>query len=188
MKEAREKFNGDKFSFVTGSALDIPFEPESFDLVCISKGMHHVPDTQRTLSEMLRVTRRFGSVLVSEMYSDGLSTAQETAKMYHHLRVEVDTLLGIDHFNTFTREELMAMMSMSGLYELGVFEYLEQTSDPFDPVVFREYVGKMEGWIEELSDPHQKADIASKLRAVEVKMKKDGFAKPPLLIFWGTKK
>jgi ubiquinone/menaquinone biosynthesis C-methylase UbiE len=187
MMDARQKFGGDKFSFVSGSALDIPFESESFDMVCISKGLHHLPDPIHALTEMLRVVRPFGAILISEMYSDGLNAAQESAKMYHHLRVEVDNLMGIDHFNTFCKEELFELMSILPFQETGVFEYIEPAADPFDPLVLKEYIEKMEGWIDELKDHPEKDNIIQKLQRVEEKMNKDGFSKPPLLIFLGYK-
>ena len=187
MSEARQKFNGKKFSFVTGSALDLPFESESFDMVCISKGLHHVPDPIHALTEMLRVVRSYGALLVSEMFSDGLNAAQESAKMYHHLRVEVDNLMGIDHFNTFSKEELFELMSILPFQETGVYEYMEPTADPFDQLVLKEYVEKMEGWINELKDHPEKDNIIQKLYRVEEKINKDGISKPPLLIFLGQK-
>ena len=58
MQEARQKFDGDKFLFVTGSAMDIPFEPGSFDLVCMSKGLHHVPDRCPGTSGRVRIGYR----------------------------------------------------------------------------------------------------------------------------------
>ena len=188
MAEARQKFDGKKFSFVTGSALELPFDDDTFDLVCISNGLHHVPDNKKTLNEMLRVVKEGGNVLVREMCSDGLNAAQESSKMYHHLRVEVDKLLGVDHFLTFTREELLEIINRLSLHDMKVFEYLEPVADPFDPGVRKEYIRKMEGWINELKNHPEKDNILQNLKRVEEKMARDGFARPPLLIFLGTKK
>lgn len=51
-----------------GSATDLPFADESFDVTCSFKVLAHVPDIQRALSEMARVTRP-GGFLIAEFYN-----------------------------------------------------------------------------------------------------------------------
>lgn len=52
--------------FVQGDALNLPFENESFDVVTISFGLRNVQDPARALSEMLRVTKSGGQLVVCE--------------------------------------------------------------------------------------------------------------------------
>jgi ubiquinone/menaquinone biosynthesis C-methylase UbiE len=51
-----------------GSATALPFDDASFDVTCSFKVLAHVPDVERALSEMLRVTRPGGHVL-AEFYN-----------------------------------------------------------------------------------------------------------------------
>lgn len=51
-----------------GSATELPFDDQSFDVACSFKVLAHVPDIQRALSEMVRVTRPGGTVL-AEFYN-----------------------------------------------------------------------------------------------------------------------
>ncbi len=51
-----------------GSATDLPFEPNKFDVTCSFKVLAHVPDIERALSEMARVTRP-GGVVLAEFYN-----------------------------------------------------------------------------------------------------------------------
>ncbi len=51
-----------------GSATDLPFDAESFDVACSFKVLAHVEDLDRALSEMLRVVRP-GGVVVAELYN-----------------------------------------------------------------------------------------------------------------------
>jgi ubiquinone/menaquinone biosynthesis C-methylase UbiE len=51
-----------------GSATALPFGDESFDVTCSFKVLAHVPDIERALAEMARVTRRGGHVL-AEFYN-----------------------------------------------------------------------------------------------------------------------
>jgi ubiquinone/menaquinone biosynthesis C-methylase UbiE len=53
---------------VVGSATDLPFDDASFDLVCSFKVLAHVPDITRALSEISRVTRP-GGHMVLEFYN-----------------------------------------------------------------------------------------------------------------------
>lgn len=52
--------------FVQANALDLPFDDDSFDKVTISYGLRNIPDTDRALREMLRVTKPGGVVVVLE--------------------------------------------------------------------------------------------------------------------------
>ncbi len=56
------------FDVVVGSATALPFADESFDVVCSFKVLAHVPDIDRALQELARVTRP-GGHLVLEFYN-----------------------------------------------------------------------------------------------------------------------
>lgn len=52
--------------FVAGDALNLPFDDGVFDAVTISFGLRNVVDTQAALTEMRRVTRSGGRLVVCE--------------------------------------------------------------------------------------------------------------------------
>lgn len=56
------------FDVVQGSATDLPFENEKFDLAYSFKVLAHIPDIEKALSEMSRVLRP-GGMLVAEFYN-----------------------------------------------------------------------------------------------------------------------
>ncbi len=56
------------FNVVQGSATDLPFESERFDLAYSFKVLAHIPDIEKTLAEMSRVLRP-GGTLVAEFYN-----------------------------------------------------------------------------------------------------------------------
>ena len=56
------------FDVVQGSATDLPFENERFDLAYSFKVLAHIPDIEKALSEMSRVLRP-GGTLVAEFYN-----------------------------------------------------------------------------------------------------------------------
>jgi ubiquinone/menaquinone biosynthesis C-methylase UbiE len=55
-------------SVTLGSVTQIPFRADSFDLVCSFKVLAHVPEIERALCELARVTRP-GGTLVLEFYN-----------------------------------------------------------------------------------------------------------------------
>ncbi len=59
-------YDSSKLKFMEGDCLDLPFEDESFDLVTIAFGLRNLSDRPRGLSEMLRVLRRNGRLMVLE--------------------------------------------------------------------------------------------------------------------------
>lgn len=52
--------------FIQGDALALPFLDEAFDVVSISFGIRNVHNTNKALSEMLRVTRPGGRLVICE--------------------------------------------------------------------------------------------------------------------------
>jgi demethylmenaquinone methyltransferase/2-methoxy-6-polyprenyl-1,4-benzoquinol methylase len=53
-------------SYVAGDALRLPFADQAFDAVTISFGLRNVADTGAALSEMLRVTKPGGRLVICE--------------------------------------------------------------------------------------------------------------------------
>ena len=44
--------------------LELPFQDETFDVVCSNELIEHVPDIETALSEMIRVTRKGGRIII----------------------------------------------------------------------------------------------------------------------------
>jgi len=57
----------DRVELVSGDAESLPFEDSSFDGVCIAFGIRNVPDRDRALREMARVTRAGGRIAILEL-------------------------------------------------------------------------------------------------------------------------
>jgi ubiquinone/menaquinone biosynthesis C-methylase UbiE len=64
LEKARER----GLEVVEGSATELPFADKSFDVACSFKVLAHIPNIERALSEMVRVTRPGGTVL-AEFYN-----------------------------------------------------------------------------------------------------------------------
>lgn len=57
----------DRFAIRTGDAQALPYEDASFDAVSIAFGIRNVPDRDRALAEMRRVTRPGGRIVILEL-------------------------------------------------------------------------------------------------------------------------
>ena len=57
----------ERIELLTGDAEALPFDDASFDAVSIAFGIRNVPDRDRALAEMARVTRPGGRVVVLEL-------------------------------------------------------------------------------------------------------------------------
>lgn len=82
-----------------GSATDLPFPDNSFDVTCSFKVLAHIPDIEKALSEMARVTRPGGYVL-AELYNPysirGLLRALGPARRVAKTKVESDVFTRFD--------------------------------------------------------------------------------------------
>jgi demethylmenaquinone methyltransferase/2-methoxy-6-polyprenyl-1,4-benzoquinol methylase len=73
-----------QLSFVAGDALRLPFATGGFDAVTISFGLRNVSDVDRALSELARVTRPGGRLVVLETSAP----LRQPLRAGHHFYVE----------------------------------------------------------------------------------------------------
>ena len=138
--------------FQAMDAARLDFEPESFDLVCVSNSLHHFDDPLLVLRQMERVLRPGGHLLVSEMYCDGQTETQMTHVHLHHWWAAVDTVNGVVHHETYRRGQLIELVSSLGLRETSLYDLLDISDDPRNPEisdelnpVFERYIQRAEG-------------------------------------------
>jgi ubiquinone/menaquinone biosynthesis C-methylase UbiE len=118
---AEKSFNDSRISFRMTTAEYIPYEDSSFDTVCISNSLHHLENIEKTISEMLRVLKPGGLMIINELFCDGQNERQLTHVYLHHLQAEVDTISGIYHSKTFHKHEIIGITERLGLEELRYF-------------------------------------------------------------------
>lgn len=133
-------------------AAQMEFADGSFDTVCISNSLHHMPDPVRVLSEMLRVLKPGGYLIVSEMYRDNQTKTQMTHVHLHHWWGAVDRTQGIFHAETFRREEIVELVAGLGLVEMRTEDLSKLSEDPHDPEIMAQlnpvidrYIQRAEG-------------------------------------------
>lgn len=123
VKKAKKAFDEEPVEILQMDAEDMGFEDGSFDTACISYSLHHLANIDVVLSEMKRVVKPGGHVIVQENYSDpGQTEAQMTDMLAHHWDAEIDTLLGKTHFKTLRKREIRDHVEALGLGEVEVFD------------------------------------------------------------------
>ncbi len=187
LAEASETFRSDNIIFLTGSTQNIHFPDESFDTVSLSKGLHHLEDPHRGLSEMMRVAKTGGLIIINEMYSDNLTPSQLSHMQHHHLRADIDNLLGINHNYTFTRDQILEMANELDLYDISVHDYTEKTGPPDSPEIINEYLDKMKGWAGEVKGLPEETKILAAIEQVKSGFSNNGISRPPQLVILGHK-
>ena len=102
-----------------GNALDLPIEDSSVDLTVSGLVLNFIPNVQKSLAEMMRVTRKGGSVAVyiwdyaGKM--DFLQTFWETAE---ELRKEASALNEANRFSEFSVDALKKFFIEAGFDEV----------------------------------------------------------------------
>lgn len=113
LAEAAIRFPDISFQKMVAEKLE--FEAGSFDVASISMALHHLSDINSALSEMKRVVKPGGWIIVNELVSDDLNDAQQVHKMLHHLRSQIDRISGEVHNETFTKAQVKEMVAAAGV-------------------------------------------------------------------------
>ena len=123
VESAKKRFKGQPVEIMEMTAEALEFENDSFDTVCISFSLHHLDRIDKVLVEMKRVLKTTGHFIIQEPYCDGeQSEAQKTDILQHHWDAKIDSLLGVTHNRTFTKQRIENIVDILKLKEVEVFE------------------------------------------------------------------
>lgn len=122
LENAKEEFKDDKIEFIKMDAESLNFEDNTFDMVCLSNSIHHLPNVQKVFNEMKRVLKPSGYFMLQEMFCDNQNKTQLTHVHFHHFNAEIQTLTGGYHNKTLKKQEILDMGNSLGLENLIHFE------------------------------------------------------------------
>lgn len=111
---ARADRLGVKASFQTGNAMALPFEDAQFDLVVTRYSFHHMETPQACLTEMIRVCRPGGRIVVIDA-----TPAPACQSQYDH----AEKLRDPSHTTALTLSQIMALGDEAGLRHVETSRY-----------------------------------------------------------------
>jgi SAM-dependent methyltransferase len=187
LEGARKSFPGPEFRFLEIPSNRLPFDAESFDLVAISKALHHIENPRLTLEEMHRVLKAGGCFLINEMHRDGLSHSQESHVLYHHLRSDIDNILGISHNHTLHRMDLISLAEGLGLKDRVIAEFIPDDGNARDPEKIEEFGRKLDYWLPFIEGHPARDEIAGRIHSLKERFREHGVSRPPQLLILGKK-
>jgi len=121
--EAAKKSMGEAAEFYEMNAENIEYKDGYFDTVCMANSLHHLDDVGLVLGEMMRVLKPGGHFILQEPFSDGEQTeAQRSEILSHNLDADIDSVLGVPHRRTFTRDEIKNIIAKLSLRKTDVYE------------------------------------------------------------------
>ena len=107
-KKRQKELNLENLTWAVGDAVPLPYNDNSFSLVITRYSFHHLLAPEKALSEMIRVCRPGGLVMVADV-------AVESSKSEHYDRLEI--MRDPSHTHALTHEELAALFQHSTLLD-----------------------------------------------------------------------
>jgi ubiquinone/menaquinone biosynthesis C-methylase UbiE len=187
LEAARKSHSLETIHFQCMDAARMDFPDGNFDTVCMVNSMHHMADLRRVFSEMRRVCKPGGHLIISEMYQDGQSETQLTHVLLHHWWAAVDTAEGISHHETYTRQQIMELTGKLGLQHQKYIDEKDLESDPRDPEMIRELDGVIDRYIQRSQALIGGAELCRRGEVLRKRVHEVGFQGASYLFMFGQK-
>lgn len=111
MIEKAEELLAGKAELVTGDADSLPWDDDSFDVVVCNASFHHYPEPQKVLSEMKRVLRTKGRLIVADPWWSVIYRFLINLYLKTPINMEGD-------FRIYSEKEIKEMFSECGFKSL----------------------------------------------------------------------
>jgi len=158
---AKESFQNNNIRFLQMGAEKLNFEDNTFNLVSISNGLHHLPQLET-------------SIVISELVSDNLSPAQENQKFYHHLKSYTDRITGNFHHETWKKQEILDMTRKNSIQTELVFDYFDGKDFITETEDVDFWIIRLKGHIDTLKGQPVYQELLPKIDEFRKRIEKDG--------------
>ena len=168
-------------------AAHMDFPDEHFDMVCMANSLHHMADLPGVLSEMIRVCKPGGHLVICEMYRDDQTETQLTHVYLHHWWAAIDSAEGITHHETFCRQQIVEMIEKLNLNDTHYYDSKDVKSDPKEPELIHELDGIIDRFIQRTETLDGKEDLRLRGEMLRLRVHETGFHGASSLIVIGEK-
>jgi ubiquinone/menaquinone biosynthesis C-methylase UbiE len=181
------KINFPEIGFSVMAAEKLSFENDIFDVVSISMALHHLQDVKNALKELKRVVKPGGWIIVNELFSDNLNSAQEVHNMFHHFRSTIDRLQGICHNETFRKDEIIQYVKQSGFSVELFFEYKKDIILAGESLELEMREEKLEAMLQQIKGLPEYNALLPQIEEFKKRAKKYGFQPATNVVIVGRK-
>jgi ubiquinone/menaquinone biosynthesis C-methylase UbiE len=158
---ARKNFTQANVCFQLMDATRLDFPDASFDTVSIAYSLHHLENPPHAFAEIRRVLKSGGRLVLAESYCDHQTETQLTNVYLHHWWAAIDTALGVSHRETYTRRQILDLVSALNLRDAVFYDYADLDRDPLDTQLLQQ----LDDRINQYSERAKNAPDAEALRA-----------------------
>lgn len=187
LSEARQNQARDRVCFVQMDAGRIGFRDVSLDTVSLSAALHHLVDIPAVLTEVQRVLRPGGHLVIAEMHRSARTEAQRTAIDIHHWAASVDRALGHDHYPTLARGEIVDLVTGCGLRQVACHDQVDIASDPGDEGAIAALNGAIDRYVERAGEARGGQALQEQGEALRRRLYEVGVQREPVIVVVGIK-
>ena len=164
--------------FTVERNLPLSFESDWFDTITLTNTLHHLEHKGEVLTEVQRVLKSNGQIIITEMISNDLSFAEQAYCRFHALRAEIDVLRGQYHDRTYTSEEILSLIVDSGL-KIKESEILECNQSPdLEPSELAKWLGTIDELVESQRQHPEYPALQNKAESIKAQIRSHGLIKP----------
>lgn len=168
---------------------NLDYEDGHFDTVCTAYSLHHFESIDKVFEQMMRVLKPGGILLLAEMYADGAQSApQMTHVLMHHWVASVDSLSGIYHSDTFSKDEIVGFAKKLKLQKMKVIDYYPQVDNPKNPKACADLIKSCEATIKRLELIGGQDALIEQGKSLIERIGEVGYASASRLLIQGYKK
>jgi ubiquinone/menaquinone biosynthesis C-methylase UbiE len=184
-KAFKEKFKDVEFQIM--DAANMSYQDETFDTVCLSNSLHHMPNLRKTLNEMKRVLKKGGNFIINEMLSNQQDEARKSHFLLHHWWAKIDTIFGEKHDPTFSKNDIKAIIDSLELADYDLIEYAWDIENPKEEKFVNGQLKVIEMGLERIKDRKEYSSLKTEGEQIKEHIIKNGFAPASAVFIVGKK-
>jgi ubiquinone/menaquinone biosynthesis C-methylase UbiE len=202
LQSAEKRFRDKPVKLREINAESLEFDDNSFETVCMAYSLHHLDKIDKVLSEMRRVLKPWGNLIIQEEFrSESQTEAQKTNILQHAWEAQIDSLLGEFHRITLAKHRIEDIISNLQLESIEMFESTHpveclfcekkfRCDDPKDEEGIKRSIKEID---ENLKRLKETADLEARIRLqgigeeLKERNRKFGNAHPSVLLAIGRK-
>ncbi len=189
IKQAQKLFPENNIELYKMNLEKLSYADSYFDTVTISNSLHHLEHPEKVFTELFRVLRPGGMLVMVEMYKDGKQTAaQQTHIEMHHWFASIDTLNKAFHRETYLKDELADFATKLHLNKMDIEDFYIPVDNPTDSKTIEPLIKNVQEWIKKCeSIPEAKNICCEGIKIIE-RIKSIGCVSASRLLITGNKR